>query len=272
MSQDNERMQSKSVPLYSSYTYYSPSFLVRYPHRKRNRLVSEVILSKTPKSWLDYGAGDGSLVGMPHARNALPRDIALYEPEDTMRQQLCEKVGSLSNRVKIAVAQSDVLDAKYDLITALEVLEHLPLPERISFYSLLAETLECDGKCLIEVPVEYGPVLLLKEPGRKFIKRRESEYSFRELMGTFVGNVHDSYSRYDLSDTRTFISPHRGFDLMLLLRELSAIGEYKEIVRSPFPIFPKMFNQAILFEFNLVVRDTVEIEDRISSLYNSMRN
>lgn len=268
MSQKPNNYEAKSIQSYSSYTYDSPSFLVRFPHRKRNMLVSEAISSLGSKSWLDYGAGDGALVSVLRNKGALPAKVVLYEPVDTMRDQLIAKVGFPNAGVSNTVAWEDLLSEKYDLVTALEVLEHLPLPERIKFYSLLATTLEDEGKCLIELPVEYGPILLLKEIGRKFIKHRISEYSSRELVDTFFGRVHDSHLRYDLTDSRTFISPHRGFDLKMLLRELNSIGKCKEIVRSPFNLLPRMFNQAVLFCFELTVRDKGEIRTKISQLYS----
>ena len=79
--------------------------------------------------------------------------------------------------------------------------------------------------------------------------------------------MQDSNLRYNLSDKRTFISPHRGFDLTLLLRELDALGEYREIVRSPFTFLPKIFNQVVLYEFELTVREANEIVNKISKLY-----
>lgn len=55
-------MSNQTTPRYASYTYDHPSFLVRYPHRKRNNLVSEKIAEAGSESWLDYGAGDGALL------------------------------------------------------------------------------------------------------------------------------------------------------------------------------------------------------------------
>lgn len=260
---------NKTGKRYSSYTYDSPSILVRYPHRKRNKLISAAITSLNPEKWLDYGAGDGALVSILNNQNTLPTNVLLYEPEDGMHNQLCENLSFLAGRISKTSEWQDLNKHKYDLVTVLEVLEHLPLPERIKFYSLLAVTLNDNGKCLIEVPVEYGPILLLKEFGRKFIKHRKSEYSIRELTAAFFGRISDSHKRYAIDDERTFISPHRGFDLNRLLSELSEIGEYREIVRSPFTFLPRMFNQVMLFSFELTVRDEHELKKRIIQLYTS---
>ena len=67
-----------NIPNYASYTYDHPNYFVRYPHRKRNKLVAEKIAEICSKSWLDYGAGDGALLGQLLARNALPHTCVLF--------------------------------------------------------------------------------------------------------------------------------------------------------------------------------------------------
>jgi len=258
---------TKTIPLYSSYTYNSKNLLVRYPHRKRNNLVSETIEKISPEAWLDYGAGDGALVEKLNARNSLPGAVVLYEPDEGMREQLTQNIKKIRENIVVVSDKNQISPLKYDLITALEVLEHLPLQQRIEFYIFVAETIKPSGKCLIEVPVEYGPILLIKELGRKFIKRRVSEYSINELFRAFIGKIQDTKNRYDITDNRTFISPHRGFDLNKFLTELGAIGTYRELVRSPFTFLPRMFNQVVLYEYKLSVFDKHDIINKIVCLY-----
>lgn len=84
---------------------------------------------------------------------------------------------------------------------------------------------------MIELPVEYGPILLLKEWGRKFFKKRVSEYTFGELLEAAIfSKISDAHSRYLKNDERTFISTHRGFDLKRLIMELGSIGNVQEVV------------------------------------------
>lgn len=250
------------IPPYSSYTYAHPSWFVRYPHLKRNRLVAAKIIESRSKAWLDYGAGDGALLSELIKMNALPTVTVCYEPDSHMHLQLAQNVSKLekhSSSIKLTRSISDT-EGVFDLVTALEVLEHLPLPERIRFYGFLARNTTNDGTVLLEVPVEYGPILLVKELGRKFLKGRISEYSFRELLeAAFGGAIFDAHSRYLSADNRMFISPHRGFDLDRLLNELRSIGIVEEVLRSPFSFLPRWLNQTILFSFQLKVRDISEI-------------
>jgi phospholipid N-methyltransferase len=257
---------------YASYTYNHPNFLVSYPHRKRNELVAKQIAEIAPASWMDYGAGDGALLDELLGRDALPESVTCYEPDAGMYSQLADhvsKLGKSDASIKLAATLPGI-DAQFDLVTALEVLEHLPLPERIKFYSFLATRLKKDGSCLIEVPVEYGPVLLLKEWGRKFIKNRVSGYSFRELANAaLLGKILDAHSRYRQHDDRTFISPHQGFDLKRLLIELNTIGSTREVARSPFPYLPRIFNQSLLFSFELRVRNVPKIMESVTLIYQA---
>ena len=258
-----------TVPRYATYTYDHPNFLVNYPHRKRNKLVTEKIIAIGPASWLDYGAGDGALLSTFISKQALPDLVVCYEPVANMHSQLEDNVSKLdisAKSVKLAKTLADLEDS-FDLVSALEVLEHLPLPERIKFYCFLASKLKRDGQVLIEIPVEYGPVLLLKECGRKFLKKRVSDYSPKELLNAaFFGKVADVQHRYLPQDNRTFIGAHRGFDLNRLFKELNSIGKIKGIMKSPFPFLPRIFNQTILFSFELKEWDAPKIQEAVISV------
>jgi hypothetical protein len=117
------------------------------------------------------------------------------------------------------------------------------------------------GVVLLELPIEYGPILLANEWGRKFLKGRSSQYGTGELLAAaFLGKISDRHARYEASDDRTFISPHHGFDINRLIRELKSIGTPKEILRSPFAGLPRWLNQTVLFSFQLTERSPSKIE------------
>ena len=237
---------------YSSRTYEHKNFIVRYPHLRRLEIVSRSIEELAPNSWLDFGAGDGAVFRRLASRGGLPdATVVLYEPGPVMRGVLTENLAGIKNvDFRIVASLDEIGDMTFDVVTALEVLEHLPLPERTGFYDFLAGRLVPDGNCLIEVPIEYGPVLFVKEFGRHFLKGRKSEYSFLELLlaGT-VGIVRDSKGRYDAADTRLSISPHCGFDLRRFSRELKQIGDIRSAKNSPFPWLPRWLNQCTLLSF-----------------------
>lgn len=256
---------------YSTYTYGHPSFLVRYPHIKRNRLVAGIVRKLNPSSWLDYGAGDGALIAEMERDGGLPDYVCCFEPEEGMRRELCRTLGMdradkgrTDENICVTGETGQLPRKRYELITALEVLEHLPVRERIRFYSVCAELLSEGGTCLIEIPVEYGPVLLLKEFGRKYLKGRKSAYSFSELVAAgLFGRVRDVEGRYDCQDSRTYIVPHHGFDLRRLLAELRLLGRVQQVFKSPFTWLPTWMNQTVLFSLDLQVRDELRIRELV---------
>ncbi|WP_255090409.1 MULTISPECIES: methyltransferase domain-containing protein [unclassified Synechococcus] len=254
------------APAYSSYTYAHPNWLVSYPHIKRNKLIAQEIIAIGASEWCDYGAGDGGLLLIPELAKRLPRSVVLYEPDEQMHNELVRNIACLTEpSANITLTRSPMsVSGTFSLITACEVLEHLPLPERIRFYQFLAAHLKDDGIALIEVPVEFGPILLAKEWGRKFLKGRASHYGVKELIAAAtIGRITDKHCRYQITDSRTFISPHHGFDINRLIAEMKSIGMVQELFRSPFPLLPRWLNQAVLFSFRLTERSPSMIQEAV---------
>jgi SAM-dependent methyltransferase len=243
---------------YASYTYEHPSFLVRFPHRRRFELLRKVIAQKPATRWLDYGAGDGEVYRY-YATRESPVEAVLYEPSEQLRREAMHNFrGGIPHRF---VSRPEDIEGSFDLITVFEVMEHLPLPERIRFFQVAAKRLSPQGRILIEVPVEHGPILLVKEMGRSILKGRESAYRTADLLSaSFLGRVKDVHHRHDPQDSRTFISPHHGFDVNRFEREISRIGAVVHRCNSPLPFLPRWLNQCRIFEFRLECRDPGEIE------------
>jgi len=223
--------------------------MVRFAHKKRNIYIANLISTFNPKTLIDYGAGDGELYKNLDLK-ALSK-VVLFDPDMHMIKQLNSNLGRMSGFDRCIVTNKiNTPLPKYDLILCLEVLEHLPMPERIKFYKFCSSSLTSKGTCIIEVPVEYGPILLLKEFGRKYFKGRSTEYGFKELcMASFFGVIKDKHNRFDSHDNRTSISPHHGFDLFKFVMELRYYGNVKFLYNSPFKFLPKIFNQSVVIQF-----------------------
>lgn len=259
---------SRSVS-FASYTYEHPHFLIRYPHVRRLQLLARELMRGGFRAWLDYGAGDGAVFGSCSRGHRLDDvRVVLYEPWDEIRSQIKLVPG---DRHTIASSFESIPDEQFDLITALEVLEHLPLAERIRFYVLVARRLLPGGRCLIEVPVEVGPILLLKEYGRRFLKGRRSEYTTRELFEALFGKVRDAQGRFHSDATCATISSHRGFDTFAFIDELRCIGTLTKVTPSPFPGLVPILNQCLLIEFVPRLRDPDEIAITIQSFAAAQR-
>lgn len=124
----------------------------------------------------------------------------------------------------------------------------MPLPERSVFYGICEEILSRDGQVLIDVPVEVGPSLLVKALGRTVLKGRDREYSWLELARGAVGAVTYDPGRFDVSDERTWIQDHKGFDYRLLRSELAHRFELVAETVTPLRALPAALgNQEIFF-------------------------
>lgn len=239
---------------YASYTYESRHRMVRYAHLQRLKNQAKLVHALNPKTWLDYGTGDGGLLLKMNENGLIPKHVTCYEPIERMADDLKKNLGSIVDKSNIEVVSDidDLDNKKFELITSFGVLEHLPLPERIKFYRTLEQRLAPSGSCLIEVPIEYGPILLISECGRRFLKKRKSNYSFIELFkAAFLGQVEDTYDRFNLNDNRSFIAPHQGFSLCRFVHEIKTLGHVEEKIRSPFKLLPLWINQTVFYELKI---------------------
>jgi len=231
---------------YRAETYDHPSFLVRFPHRRRMRLVADLILRRKPRRWLDFGAGDGALIRYLRERGALSEtQIVAYEPVASMFDQLVANLGHLAGRNLVLARTLDEARQDFDLVTALEVLEHLRAADRAAFYAFVAAL--PSAECLVEVPVESGPVLVLKELGRVAIKKRPAQFTPVQLSKAALGlSLGDLQGRYD-ANAEGYIFTHFGFELSSFEAELSRVGAWRRDLLCPFPRLPRGFNQCALY-------------------------
>lgn len=236
---------------YVEQTYGSPYWLIRYPHRRRYSLTLAAIDRFRPASLLDYGAGDGHLLAeLATMNDALPGSVVAYEPIAETARLTRERLAAVPSHGRFAVVESlsELKGRTFEMITCLGVLEHMPLPERERFYHLCARQLVPGGSCLIDVPVEVGPSVGLKEAARVALKGRRLRYGRRDLARVLLGGVDFDPNRFTTDTSATWIQDHTGFDYRLFERELAARFEIVERFCSPFRNFPPwLFNQEAFY-------------------------
>jgi SAM-dependent methyltransferase len=242
------RLWSPRLPRdYAEQTYASPYWIVRYPHQRRFARAVELVHRCLPETVLDYGAGDGEFLRMLLGGSGpFPSKLIAYEP--VMADLLQQRTESLRPEVLILDEYDDLFAATYDLIVCLGVLEHMPMPEREKFYGLCEERLNPGGRCVIDVPVEIGPSLLVKHIGRRLLKGRPSEYTLPDLIQRALGRKVVDPARHDPRSRETWILHHRGFDYRSLREELKQRFVLEQSFATPLKGLPPWLgNQEVFF-------------------------
>lgn len=135
-----------------------------------------------------------------------------------------DRLESRLSRVLVASTLGRVVEAldgrSLDAVVCMGVLEHLPLRERARFFDFCARHLAPRRRVVIDVPVEIGPTLLVKQFGRRVLKRRGREYGPGELLGAVAGRRTVDPNRHGAGSDPDFIYTHKGFDHRVFRKEL----------------------------------------------------
>ena len=134
-------------------------------------------LTARPRHYMGYDAGWGG--GLDYARQRFGADPS----------------------VNLALCQSpEVIVGRYDLAVCLETLEHLPLEQLDNFIARLANSAP---RLYASVPVELGPIFLMKYAYKVATRNRPDAYTIRELAAATVGMT---------STVARIEGTHKGFD------------------------------------------------------------
>jgi hypothetical protein len=152
-------------------------------------------LPAKPRHYMGYDAGWGG--GLDHAQQRFFADPA----------------------VNLALCQSpEEIVGNYDLAICLETLEHLPLDQLESFVTKLAASAP---RLYASVPVELGPVFLMKHAYKVATLNRPDAYTLRELAAATVGMT---------SAVGRIEGVHKGFDyrdlIKLILKNYTSVQTF----------------------------------------------
>ena len=132
------------------------------------------------------------------------------------------------------------------------MLEHLGLEDREQFYGFCDRMLSPSGACVIGVPVEVGPTLLIKQAGRRLLKSRPKEYGAAELLRVVAGRRVEDPKRLESRPGLGYLYSHHGFDYRVLRDELDQRQAVEEVRRSPLGALPApLGNQAVVYRTRL---------------------
>jgi cyclopropane fatty-acyl-phospholipid synthase-like methyltransferase len=180
---DNPKFQLQDEQYQFPY-HYIPSFdenqigkKYRYSHKGYEYLcyvkhVLELIRRKKPESLLEVGCGDGRVIGL------------VQDVKHKIGVDLSEKAIAFAKAfnpdIDLFVKDASELEEKFDIVAAVEVLEHIPDKKIPFFFNTLEDRTKDGGHVIITVPTK----------NKAFVKKHYRHYDIetfkRQLMGSNV--------------------------------------------------------------------------------------
>lgn len=188
---------------------------------------------------VDYGGGDGELA----ARGATlwpDAEVICFEPWDEMADQAEARLAALPN-ARVVRAEA-ALAPGAELVFCTEVFEHLPPAETARALDELDRILAPGGRLVVGVPVEIGPVALLKGLFRALRRPGDFDGRWRGILAAARGRPPSERFTAELAPGRFYHPHHLGFDHRRLRRDLEArFGPVRQS-GSPLPFAPVLLN------------------------------
>lgn len=193
---------------YEKQTLDNPNPIARYAHRARFSRSKEIVLTFLHEgaTLIDYGCGQGRF---------------LHEINNEIKKQgkVCELYGydpymaAKFDGYKVLSDTNQMKDGSANIITCLEVCEHLNEAETRDFVDFAKKKLDNGGILIVTVPIMIGPAILMKELSRSLLFRRLPDIRFRDLLlASMLGVVPPRAENIKKS--------HQGYNWQVTLRTL----------------------------------------------------
>lgn len=177
-----------------------------YGIQKRFEYVEQSILDRDPLAILDYGCGTGELLTVPLATRFPDIEFVGIDDDRSSIEFARAKNTGINN---LTFSYPDEIDqsARFDLIIASEVIEHVEQPEELLLF--LKNKLVPGGRMIITLPNGYGPF-----EATSFIEAllfligidAAAIYRYFSKSKAAAENSVPSYGKYSLA-----VSPHINF-------------------------------------------------------------
>jgi SAM-dependent methyltransferase len=233
--------------IYAKKQIFSRSRLISFSHRER--FLAGLALTAPlahGKRVLDYGCGDASFIQALLGSGSRPLEVIGAEVAEDLIDHCRSRFPTRPDLRFVHVDELPSIAAKtpIDLIVCMEVLEHVvELEETLDrLYCVLAD----GGHIVISVPVETGPVLLLKQAVRTVAGWRKigdyewtSQYSFAEYAKSMFAGPEQRVIRpvYRSAENRPYHC-HKGFNWRYLQRRIATRFRIHRVLGSPFAKLP----------------------------------
>lgn len=193
----------------------------------------------SPRRIIDFGGGDGELAARAAARWPGAR-VTCFEPWPQMADQAQARLAGLANAT---VARDEAaLSPGADLVFCTEVFEHLPPAETDRALDEIDRLLAPGGRLVVGVPVEVGPVALLKGAFRALRRPGDFDGRWPAILAAARGRPPSERFTAELAPGRAYHPHHLGFDHRALRRRLAERFGPVRLTGSPLALAPVLLN------------------------------
>jgi 2-polyprenyl-3-methyl-5-hydroxy-6-metoxy-1,4-benzoquinol methylase len=207
---------------YASQTVESANPLARYAHRARIALALKLVerFCAPDATVVDFGSGPGLFL---HTLGQIRPDLRLIGLDPYMQPAYPE--------IRYEVRLEDLEPGSVDILTVLEVCEHLYPNELDTLLNNAAQILHEDGVLIISVPIMYGASVIPKLVNWA-IRGRDIR------VGYSAGEVLRSVAGLRISRPENPRITHKGFDFRELRTLVSTQFMVEQVFRSPLDWLP----------------------------------
>jgi len=222
---------------YEKQTLDNPNPIARFAHRTRFKISKQIVSDLVSKNSviLDFGCGHG-------------RFLSEISSEDRIKDNDCKLLGYdpylqiTFDNFTVVSDQSLIADNSIDIISCLEVVEHLFDDEIDLFIEFANKKLKANGKILVTVPIMIGPAVFLKEVLRAILHRKMPDVKFIDLVKSGFFGI----SAPRAIDVKT---SHRGFDWRVAKKKINKVFSLKKLSFSPVPFIGWYGNSQAIMVF-----------------------
>lgn len=216
------------------------TLMQKFSHGSRFKTSAEIFSKHVDQKSLvlDFGTGDGRvfLDYLSRGKNCK------YYGYDISQEMIDEADPVVKDRVFLTSNIKDIEDVRFDYISCLETLEHIPDEAVNDVIAKMASLLAKGGILVISVPIESGPPSLFKQIIRSISGQRERIATFKAILLSFF--YFSSSIRRDQNDPG-----HTGFDFFEIKRKIKKNNlSIIKTMYSPFNSFAGfIFNSQVFY-------------------------
>jgi 2-polyprenyl-3-methyl-5-hydroxy-6-metoxy-1,4-benzoquinol methylase len=215
--------------------------LVAWLHSRRYRHVTDAVAPVAaigrPLQVLDIGCGLGKLYDV--LGRSFPIEYTGVDPQSRYLNEANERYGKSPNFRSFCVSAADpvIFDRQYDVVIALETMEHIEGPTVVRIIEKLAEA--NPRRFICSVPIEIGPSVLMKNVGSMLMGySRHRTYTWKQTIAAGLYQL-DKLPRHTIS--------HLAFDWRWLAQTIRDHFRIVETRFFPFRFLPASVSTTAFF-------------------------